>query len=97
MHSEKRLQKKSEELGVKFGANIIEELGNDLPYFLTDLQISTTFIGPGKPYAGYARGVPLPGGPNDPSYWGFVHTHWMNDGDFSTTDRIMARERGVNA
>ena len=75
----------------------IQNFGKVPQYLLKDFQVSLQFYGSG-PNAGYAFGVPIPGrDKGDPSYWGFVHTHWANDGDFSPADKDMAAERNINA
>ncbi|MBX3692540.1 MAG: RHS repeat-associated core domain-containing protein [Dokdonella sp.] len=88
--------RKSKELGVEFGANIITQIASKgMAYVLTDFQISAQFLLSGE-FAGYGAGVPIPGRPGDPSYWGFVHTHWANDGGFSRVDIQMLIDRQTN-
>jgi RHS repeat-associated protein len=88
--------RKSAELGVEFGANIIARIApKEIAYLLKDFQASIQTISSG-PFAGYGAGVPIPGRPNDPAYWGFVHTHWSNDGGFSWRDVNMLIDRRIN-
>jgi RHS repeat-associated protein len=91
--------KESGKLGVEFGANIISGLGDHrLNYSLTDFGISVDFFRSG-PYGGLALGVAIAGRPGDPSYWGFVHTHWANldpSRPFSWNDIQVMINRKVN-
>jgi RHS repeat-associated protein len=83
-------------LGWEFGANIVMNIGGDhLVYNLTDFTLSQKVMYGGTDPGG-AYGAPIAGRPGDPTYWGFVHTHYRNDGGFSPGDINTMIFRRVN-